>query len=59
MSTFRVELKKVVDDSYDIAVGYDLQSRFMEDIKSGLAASKKKGERLQNSTDGRILFLIL
>ena len=37
MSTFRVELKKVVDDSYDIAVGYDLQSRFMEDIKSGLA----------------------
>ena len=24
MSTFRVKLKKVVDDSYDVTIGYDL-----------------------------------
>lgn len=37
MSTFQVELKKVVDDSYDIEIGFGLEQRLIEDIQSGLA----------------------
>ncbi|MBR6173224.1 MAG: 3-dehydroquinate synthase [Eubacterium sp.] len=36
MSTYRVELKKVVDDSYDVEIGYGLQERLIEDIANGL-----------------------
>jgi len=36
MSTFNVELRKIVDDSYEIETGFDLQDRFVEDIKGGL-----------------------
>ena len=32
MSTFNVELKKVVDDSYEISIGYDLQEELIDDI---------------------------
>ena len=42
MSTFRVELKKVVDDTYDVEIGYGLQDRLMEDLASGLAGKVKK-----------------
>ena len=42
MSSFRVELKKVVDDSYDIQVGYNLQNQLLDDIKSGLVGNIKK-----------------
>ncbi len=42
MSTFRVELKKVVDDSYDISVGYELQNQLIGDIRSGLVGKIKK-----------------
>ena len=42
MSTFHVGLKKVVDDSYDIQVGYDLQTQLIEDIKAGLVGNIKK-----------------
>ena len=42
MSTFRVELKKVVDDSYEVEVGYDLTDHLMEDLKSGLVGKIKK-----------------
>ncbi|MDE7063458.1 MAG: 3-dehydroquinate synthase [Lachnospiraceae bacterium] len=36
LSTFHVELKKIVDDSYDIEIGFGLEQKLMADIKSGL-----------------------
>lgn len=42
MSSFRVELKKIVDDSYDIETGYDLSGKLIEDIKGGLVGNIKK-----------------
>ena len=42
MSCFRVELKKVVDDSYDVQIGQNLIGTLIEDIKNGLAKGKKK-----------------
>lgn len=42
MSSFRVELKKVVDDTYDVEIGYGLQDRLMEDLAAGLAGKVKK-----------------
>ena len=36
METFRVELKKVVDDSYDIEIGFDLEDQLIKDIQDGL-----------------------
>lgn len=42
MSTFNVELKKVVDDSYEISIGYDLQEELIDDIGKGLVGIIKK-----------------
>lgn len=42
MSTFNVELKKVVDDSYEIELGYGLIDKLTDDIKSGLVGKIKK-----------------
>lgn len=42
MSTFNVELKKVVDDSYDIEIGFDLEDKLVKDLKSGLVGNIKK-----------------
>ena len=42
MSIFRVELKRVVDDTYDVEIGYGLQDRLMEDLKAGLFGKLKK-----------------
>ncbi len=42
MSTFNVELKKVVDDSYEISIGYDLQEELIDDIGKGLVGKIKK-----------------
>jgi len=36
MSVFRVNLKKVIDDSYDIEIGYNLSEKLITDIKNGL-----------------------
>ena len=36
MATFNVELKKVVDESYDIEIGKNLLPMLVEDLKSGL-----------------------
>ncbi len=36
MHTFHVSLKKVVDDSYDIETGYELEQKLVEDMKNGL-----------------------
>lgn len=42
MSTFNVELKKVVDDSYEIEIGFDLQEKLITDIKNGLVGDITK-----------------
>lgn len=42
MSTYNVELKKVVDDSYEIEIGFDLQNHLIEDIQSGLTGNIRK-----------------
>lgn len=36
MSIFNVELKKVVDDTYDIEIGYELSDTLVSDLKNGL-----------------------
>ena len=42
MSTFNVSLKKVIDDSYEIEIGYDLSEKLMKDLKAGLVGEIKK-----------------
>ena len=42
MSIFNVELKKVVDDSYEIEVGFELTDKLVEDLKNGLDGGRKK-----------------
>ncbi|MBQ8186826.1 MAG: iron-containing alcohol dehydrogenase, partial [Clostridia bacterium] len=42
MSTFQVELKKVVDDSYEIEIGFGLEDKLIEDIKNGLVGKITK-----------------
>ncbi len=42
MSVFNVELKKVVDDSYDIEIGFELQQKLIQDIKNGLVGNITK-----------------
>ena len=42
MSTFNVELKKVVDDSYEIEIGYELSSKLVSDIEKGLVGNIRK-----------------
>lgn len=42
MSTFNVELKKVVDDSYDIEIGYDLSNTLVSDLEKGLVGNIRK-----------------
>lgn len=38
---FRCELKKVVDDTYDIEIGHGLQERLVDDLKHGLTGKKR------------------
>ena len=42
MSVFNVELKRVVDDSYDIEIGYDLKNKLVNDIEKGLVGNIRK-----------------
>ena len=42
MSIFQVELKKVIDDSYDIEIGYGLEQKLLEDLRGGLVGKIKK-----------------
>lgn len=42
MSKFQVELKKVVDDSYEIEIGFGLEKKLMEDLKNGLVGNIRK-----------------
>ena len=42
MSVFNVKLKKVVDDSYDIEIGYNLMDKLVEDMEAGLFGTLHK-----------------
>jgi len=42
VSVFNVELKKVVDDSYDIEIGYNLLDKLVSDIERGLVGEIRK-----------------
>lgn len=42
MQNFRVELKKVVDDSYDVQIGRNLIPELVQDMKNGLVGNIKK-----------------
>lgn len=42
MSTFNVELKKVVDDSYEIEIGFGLEEKLIADVKNGLIGNISK-----------------
>lgn len=42
MSTYYVELKKVIDDSYEIEIGYRLEDKLIQDIKNGLCGNTNK-----------------
>lgn len=42
MSIFDVELKRVVDDSYEIEIGYDLKNKLVSDIERGLVGNIRK-----------------
>ncbi len=61
MSVLQVELKKVVDDSYEIEIGFGLEEKLLADLKDGLFEGRKRlalitdsnvkglyGERLQS-----------
>ena len=42
MSSFRVELKKVIDDIYDIEIGKGLSEKLLTDIQNGLVGNISK-----------------
>ncbi|MCI8669780.1 MAG: 3-dehydroquinate synthase [Lachnospiraceae bacterium] len=42
MAIFNVELKKVVDDSYEIEIGFGLEDKLISDLKNGLAGNITK-----------------
>lgn len=42
MSVFGVALKKVVDDSYEIETGFELQNKLVSDLKNGLVGNIQK-----------------
>jgi 3-dehydroquinate synthase len=39
MGTFHVQLKKVIDDSYEIEIGFGLEDKLILDLKSGLVGN--------------------
>ncbi len=42
MSTFRVDLRHVVDDSYDIETGFGLEDKLIQDISAGLLGGVRR-----------------
>ena len=54
MKNFRVELKKVVDDSYDVEIGRNLIPQLIKDIKKGLTSNIKKFAVITDSTVERL-----
>ncbi len=49
MSTFHVELKKTVDDSYEIEVGRSLAGKLAEDLERGLAGPFRRFAMITDS----------
>ncbi len=52
MSSFNVELKKVVDDSYEIETGYDLADKLVEDLPALLPGRKRLALVTDDNVDG-------
>ena len=50
MGKFHVELKKVVDDSYDIEIGYNLFDSLINDLKDGMVKGVYKYAIITDST---------
>ena len=50
MGIFGVSLKKVVDDSYDIEIGYHLQESLLNDLRGGLVGNIQKFAVITDST---------
>lgn len=42
MSVFNVELKRFVDDSYEIEIGYELMNQLISDLETGLVGKIRK-----------------
>lgn len=42
MTKFHVELKKIVDDSYDVEIGSNLSDKLIDDLKDGLVGNINK-----------------
>lgn len=42
MAIFNVELKKVIDDSYEIEIGFGLEDKLISDLKNGLVGNITK-----------------
>ncbi len=54
MSVFNVELKKVVDDSYEIEIGYNLSNALVDDIEKGLVGNIRKFAVITDSNVGEL-----
>lgn len=50
MSTFNVELKRVVDDSYDIEIGFHLKDKLISDLQNGLVGKITRFVIITDST---------
>lgn len=50
MSVFNVELKRIVDDSYEIEIGFGLEDQLISDIQNGLVRNIKKFAVITDST---------
>ena len=50
MSTFHVELKRVVDDSYEIEIGRSLAGRLADDLRAGLIPGRRRFALITDST---------
>ena len=42
MGIFNVELEKVVDDLYEIEIGFGLEDKLISDLKNGLVGNIRK-----------------
>lgn len=54
MGRFHVELKKVVDDSYDIEIGYNLFDSLINDLKDGMVKGVYKYAIVTDSIVGKL-----
>ena len=51
---FNVSLKRVVDDSYDIEIGYGLYDSLVNDLKAGLVGNRKRLAVVTDDTVDRL-----